>query len=69
MKYLVILIFGFFLIFKFSDTSYSYMLDCEDLYDTCIENNPYDKDDNFFAYYGYKNGCSSSRTICLEMVE
>lgn len=50
-----------------SENANSSMLDCEDLYDTCIDNNPFDKDDQFFAYYGYRTGCSSSRDICNEM--
>lgn len=55
------------LMIGFSENVNSYMLDCEDLYDTCIENNPFDEDDEFFAYYGYKTGCSTSRNICNDL--
>lgn len=65
-----ITIFTFIIFFSFTDTTHSYnSLDCEELYDTCIGNNPYDEDYQFFYYYGYLNGCSSSRNFCFEFQE
>lgn len=65
-NFLIILVSTFILVIGFSDKSNANVLDCEDLYDACIDNNPYDEEDQFFAYYGYINGCSSSRAFCLD---
>lgn len=56
------------LLIGFTDKTHSYiMLDCENLYDTCIDNNPYNVETQFFVYYGYVRGCTTSRSICLDM--
>lgn len=66
-KCIITLACSFVLLIGLTDEANSYMLDCEDLYNTCIANNPYDEERQFFYHYGYINGCSSSRTFCLEM--
>ncbi|MEP1304258.1 MAG: hypothetical protein ABJI33_02795 [Balneola sp.] len=66
-KLLITSMFTFTLLIGLSENANSYMLDCEDLYDTCIENNPYDIEEQFFIYYGYQTGCSTSRNICNDL--
>lgn len=43
-------------------------LDCELIYLSCINRNPYNLNTQIYAHFGYINGCIASRGFCYEVV-
>lgn len=57
------------LIVGFSDETYSRQLNCDSIYSSCIDNNPYDIETQQMYYLGYVGGCTTSYEFCEQIGE